>query len=64
MANAWLISTCIAKFPNETIVFFKNNNLDNKTHNKVIQKSKESFRVSEENKILIDGLKKVSGCSQ
>jgi 3-methyladenine DNA glycosylase AlkD len=58
MANAWLISVCMAKFPEETIQFFKNNKLDAKTHNKAIQKSRESFRVSKDHKALIKELKK------
>jgi 3-methyladenine DNA glycosylase AlkD len=58
MANAWLISTCMAKFPIETIEFFKNNKLDDKTHNKAIQKSRESFRVSKENKEFLKTLKR------
>ncbi len=58
MANAWLISVCMAKFPEETLTFFKNNTLDAKTHNKAIQKSRESYRVSKEHKALLLGLKK------
>jgi len=58
MGNAWLISVCMAKFTTQTIEFFKNNNLDMKTHNKAIQKSRESYRVSKENKALINLLKK------
>ena len=58
MGNAWLVSVCMAKFPTQTIEFFKNNNLDMKTHNKAIQKSRESYRVSKENKALINLLKK------
>lgn len=58
MGNAWLISCCMAKFPEETIVFFKNNSLDNKTHNKAIQKSRESFRVSKDHKTIINELKR------
>ena len=53
MANAWLISVCMAKYPNETIAFLKSNTLDKKTHNKAIQKSIESFRVSKENKLIL-----------
>ena len=44
MANAWLISVCMAKFPEQTIIFFKSNSLDAWTHNKAIQKSRESYR--------------------
>ncbi len=61
MGNAWLISTCMAKFPKETIAFFKHNTLDNKTHNQAIQKSRESTRVSKENKKLLKGLKRKKG---
>ena len=58
MANAWLISACMAKYPDKTISFFRNNKLDNKTQNKAIQKSCESSRVSKENKSIIRQLKK------
>ncbi|MBN2804981.1 MAG: DNA alkylation repair protein [Deltaproteobacteria bacterium] len=58
MANAWLISVCMAKYPSETALFLKKNNLDKRTHNKAIQKSCESFRVSEEYKIKIKQLKR------
>ena len=58
MGNAWLVSCCMAKFPEETIAFFQNNTLDNKTHNKAIQKSCESYRVSKEHKALLNGLKR------
>jgi 3-methyladenine DNA glycosylase AlkD len=58
MGNAWLISVCMAKFPEETMVFFKSNTLDDKTHNKGIQKSSESFRVSKEHKAIINHLKR------
>ncbi len=58
MANAWLISVCMAKFPNETKIFFQNNKLDKVTHNKAIQKSIESFRVSDEDKEFLRGLKR------
>lgn len=60
MANAWLISFCMAKFPTQTIKFFKNNSLDKTTHNLAIQKSIDSFRVSIEDKLLLKQLKKYS----
>jgi 3-methyladenine DNA glycosylase AlkD len=59
MGNAWLISVCMAKYPEETLAFFRNNTLDAKTHNKAIQKSRESFRVAKEYKTLLLGLKKM-----
>jgi len=58
MGNAWLISCCMAKFPEETIGFFKNNTLDIRTHNKAIQKSRESYQVPMEYKVLLQKLKK------
>lgn len=58
MGNAWLISVCMAKFPDETIAFLKNNTLDKTTQNKAIQKSRESYRVSREHKAQILALKK------
>ncbi len=59
MTNAWLISVCMAKFPEETIVFLKDNQLDKITHNKSILKSHESSRVSENHKILLQTLKRL-----
>lgn len=50
MANAWLISICYIKFPNETLNFIKKNTLDNWTHNKAIQKIIESKRIKQEEK--------------
>ncbi len=58
MANAWLISVCMAKYPDETIQFFENNHLDIITHNRAIQKSRESRRVSAEHKALLNSLKR------
>ena len=56
MANAWLISVCMAKYPEETLTFLGSNTLDRNTHNKAIQKSRESHRVSREHKILLNQL--------
>ncbi|WP_051309693.1 DNA alkylation repair protein [Desulfogranum japonicum] len=50
MANAWLISVCMAKFPEETLPFFQHNSLDDTTQHKAIQKCRESYRVSTEHK--------------
>lgn len=58
MANAWLLSICYIKYPNETFKFFQNNDLDNWTHNKAIQKTCESLRVSKEEKEKLRKLKK------
>jgi len=58
MANAWLLSVCMAKFPEPTLLFFQKNSLDVETHNKALQKSRESFRVSKEHKEVLKKLKR------
>lgn len=50
MAVAWAVSICYVKFPSETREFLENNMLDDFTQNKSIQKIRESFRVSREEK--------------
>ena len=51
MANAWLISYCVIKEYDKTFEFLKNNcKVDEWTYRKGIQKSIESFRVSDEHK--------------
>lgn len=50
MALAWLISYCYIKFPEKTELLFKNKLLTEWVNNKSIQKIKESYRVSKENK--------------
>lgn len=50
MAVAWAISMCYVKFPQATEQFLNNNNLDNFTYNKSLQKIIESYRVSEDTK--------------
>ncbi|MDR0383964.1 MAG: DNA alkylation repair protein [Christensenellaceae bacterium] len=56
MAAAWLVSTCMVKFPGETYKFLKKSTLPVWTHNKAIRKSCESFRVSLEDKQKLRGL--------
>ena len=53
MAIAWLISICHIKYPNKTLEYLKNNNLDKFTYNKSIQKIIESTRVSTEEKNML-----------
>ena len=50
MAVAWAVSICYIKYPQETVEYLKKNTLDDFTHNKAIQKIRESYRVSEEEK--------------
>lgn len=50
MAVAWAVATCFAKYPEQTLEFLKENDMDAFTQNKAIQKSCESYRVSDEMK--------------
>lgn len=58
MAIAWAISVFYANFPDLTIKYIKNNNLDDFTHNKAIQKIRESLRVDKATKEMIKNLKR------
>ena len=57
MGNAWLISECYVKFPDETTKLLKDKKLYPWTQNKAIQKIREAFRVSKENKEFLKTLK-------
>lgn len=59
MAVAWAVSYAYIDFPQKTLAFLKNNNLDNFTYNKSLQKIIESTRVSKEDKDLMRSLKKI-----
>jgi len=50
MAVAWGISVCYVKFPEKTRAMLEDNQLDDFTQNKAIQKIRESYRVSPEEK--------------
>lgn len=58
MGNAWAISMCYVRFPEKTENFLKQDRLDDFTHNKAIQKIRESFRVSSEEKERLNLLKR------
>lgn len=58
MAVAWALSVCYVKFPEKTMSFLKNNNLDNFTYNKAIQKMIESYRIDEKTKDILRKLKR------
>lgn len=60
MAVAWCLSVCYVKCPDATLTLLKNNQLDDFTHNKALQKIVESYRVSQEDKELIRSLKRIS----
>lgn len=58
MAIAWLISVAYIKEKEITLKYIKNNNLDTFTHNKAIQKIRESYRVSNTEKSELNKLKR------
>lgn len=58
MAVAWAVSICFVKFPEKTWRYLERDGLDAFTHNKAIQKSRESYRVSKEDKERLVGLKR------
>ena len=58
MMIAWLFATSLAKQWDATLPYIKNNRLDVWTHNKSIQKAKESYRITPEQKELLNKLKR------
>ena len=57
MMIAWYFATALAKQDDEVLPFIRNNRLDKWTHNKAIQKSVESNRISPERKEYLKSLK-------
>ncbi|MBL4931949.1 DNA alkylation repair protein [Clostridium paridis] len=58
MGVAWAVSMCYVKFPKKTMKYLNNNSLDNFTYNKVLQKIRESLKVSKEAKDNIRSMKR------
>ena len=58
MGVAWCVATAYAKYPEKTYAYLLNNKLDDWTFNKSIQKMRESFRVSDEDKIMLNAMKR------
>ena len=58
MINSWLLCECFIKHRDETIKFLENNKLNKFTINKGIQKCRESFRVSKDDKDMLLKYKK------
>lgn len=50
MAVAWAVSICYIKYPETTWEYLEKKSLDDFTHNKAIQKIRESYRISKEEK--------------
>ena len=57
MMIAWYFATALAKQYEAVIPFIEGHRLDKWTHNKAIQKSRESYRITEEQKEYLKGLK-------
>ncbi|WP_455656555.1 DNA alkylation repair protein [Phascolarctobacterium sp.] len=58
MAVAWALSLCFIKHRDKTMKLFQNNTLDDFTYNKALQKCRESFRVSDGDKALLQSMKR------
>jgi len=58
MAEAWLICELYIKYPEKTRQFIKNNKLNKFTQNKAISKIHDSYRVSDEEKNMLNGYKR------
>ena len=58
MAEAWLVCEMYIKHPKETNEFLKKNELNQFTQNKAISKIHDSYRVSKEEKVLLNKYRK------
>ena len=57
MMIAWYFATALAKQYKHVIKYIENHKLDVWTHNKAIQKAIESYRITDDQKIYLKGLK-------
>ncbi len=58
MMQAWYFATALAKRYDEIVPYLEQNRLDTDTHNKTIQKSVESYRITGEQKAYLRTLKR------
>lgn len=58
MAAAWLLSETLVKYYPRASEFLMKNSLDKNTHNKAIQKACESYRLSNDKKNYLKGMKR------
>lgn len=58
MMVAWFFATALAKQWDATIPYLETNRLEPWTHNKTIQKARESYRITSEQKEYLKGLKR------
>ena len=57
MGEAWLLAECFIKYPDDTFLFIKNSEIDNKIKLKTISKICDSYRVNNENKLKVKELR-------
>jgi hypothetical protein len=57
MAQAWFFATALTEFYDLALPYIQNNTLDAWTHNKSIQKARESFRITNDKKEYLNTLK-------
>ena len=58
MMTAWFFATALAKQWDAAIPYLEQNRLDVWTHNKTIQKARESYRITSEQKEYLKTLKR------
>lgn len=58
MAVAWLVAEVLVRFPEEGETFLREETLAVKTHNKAIQKARESYRLTGARKCMLKSLKR------
>ena len=58
MAMAWLLSEMLVKCYDKTVEYLKVSKLDKFTFNKGIQKARESYRITKEQKEFLNGMKR------
>ncbi len=58
MGVAWALAEAYVKYPEKTMKLLKDNDLDDFTFNKSIQKMQESFRISAEEKKILKAMKR------
>ncbi len=58
MAVAWAISACYPKFPEETMGYLQENDLDDDTYHKALQKIRQSLRVDPKTKAKLKEMKR------
>lgn len=58
MGVAWAVATVMAKYRDKCFAYMKESHLDDWTYNKAIQKMLESYRVTEEDKLILRNMKR------